>query len=511
MSRRAKASIVASPALVGAVTVLVVIVSVFLAYNANQGLPFVPTYNVSAELPGGANLVAANEVRVGGFRVGIVERIRPQVNPDYPGRATAVIDMKLDKAIEPLPKDTRVAVRPRSALGLKYVALTPGRSAETYAAGDTIPLSSSAKPIEIDEFFSTFNAEYRVNVRTALEGYGSAFAGRGQAINRTIEELVPFTRYLEPVFENLSHPDTALNVFFRRAARVSGEIAPVAASYASLFSNMATTFEALSRSPRALQATVEKGPPTLDAGIRSFPVQRPFLSNAETLFRRLEPVAEEIQQSLPGLADALRVGRPVQRRAPQLYERTDEVFASLRRLVRNPNTLLALTDLTTTVQVAAPLVTWVAPFQSVCNYWNYYWSAIGEHVSEPVRFGTIQRTALKSDNRQQAGRVSTSDSSRPVDVPKSMDHQTSMTGGQPLQALHRQAYQPAVDAQGNADCQAGQSGYMKRLVTGSRYPPSDNPAELGGSHVVLDTETPGLSGGTYKARELGIKSLEDVP
>ena len=36
------ASIAGNPVLIGAATVLVVIVAVFLSYNANQGLPFVP-------------------------------------------------------------------------------------------------------------------------------------------------------------------------------------------------------------------------------------------------------------------------------------------------------------------------------------------------------------------------------------------------------------------------------------------------------------------------------------
>ncbi len=82
MSRRGPhQSIVASPVLVGAVTVLVAIVAVLLAYNANPGLPFVPTYDVKAELPGGSNLVEGNEVRVGGFRVGVVDRIRPASTP----------------------------------------------------------------------------------------------------------------------------------------------------------------------------------------------------------------------------------------------------------------------------------------------------------------------------------------------------------------------------------------------------------------------------------------------
>jgi len=40
-----------NPVLVGAVTILVTTVAVFLAYNANNGLPFVPTYRVSIEVP----------------------------------------------------------------------------------------------------------------------------------------------------------------------------------------------------------------------------------------------------------------------------------------------------------------------------------------------------------------------------------------------------------------------------------------------------------------------------
>ena len=46
MTRRPSASIVANPILVGAVTALVVVVAIFLAYQANEGLPFVPSRSV---------------------------------------------------------------------------------------------------------------------------------------------------------------------------------------------------------------------------------------------------------------------------------------------------------------------------------------------------------------------------------------------------------------------------------------------------------------------------------
>src|SRR4051812_27462475 len=93
-------SVVATPVLIGSVTLLVAIVAVFLAYNANSGLPFVPTFNISAELEGGQNLLKNNDVRIGGFRVGAVDDIRPKVDPKT-GKTIAVIDMKLEKRIEP--------------------------------------------------------------------------------------------------------------------------------------------------------------------------------------------------------------------------------------------------------------------------------------------------------------------------------------------------------------------------------------------------------------------------
>jgi virulence factor Mce-like protein len=498
-----QASIVATPVLIGTVTLLVVIVAVFLAYNANTGLPFVPTFDVRAEVPGGANLVENNDVRVGGFRVGAVEQIKPKVDPKT-GKTIAVIHMKLDKVIEPIPKDSTVYVRPRSNLGLKYVQLTLGNSKEHLRPGDALPLKQATKPIELDEFLSTFDEEMRENQQRALEGFGNALAGRGQSINIAIQQFVPFFTHLTPVMTALSDPDTRLAEFFKATARFSGELAPVARQYASLFGNMATTFEALARDENALRSTIERGPPTLDAGIRSFPVQRPFLADSERLFRHLRPVAVEMEESLPLVRDALATGRPVVRRAPAFYERTENVFRALRSLAEQPSTLLALKDLTTTVKVVAPLIEYVAPYQTVCNYWNYYWSAISEHVSEPVRGGVTQRVNLKSDNRTQDNRMSSSEADKPADVEEDQDPQSAEDPeGNPLVVLHRQAYEPAIDAQGNADCQVGQRGYLDGpLVTGNRYA-----NQLGGNHVVLDSNIPGLSGPTYK----GVPNLSDVP
>ena len=515
MTRRPSSALVASPVLVGAVTLLVACISVVLAVQANSGLPFVPTYNVRAELPGGNNLVVGNEVRIGGFRIGVVETIKPGIasSPEEESqaeqRAIAIVNMKLDKRIEPLPKDTTLLVRPRSALGLKYIEMKLGSSSAGYEPGATIPLANTTKPVELDEFFSLNNEDFRKNLRTVFEGFGNGLAGRGAGINQAIEDLRPFFTHLVPVMTTLSDPDTQLDEFFKQAGRTSAQIAPVANVYAQLFTNMATTFEALSRHEEKLRGTIERAAPTLEEGIRSFPVQRPFMRDLERLNAALEPVAIEFKRSLPPATSAFRVGAPVLDKAPTLYRNTQKVFASLDELAENPNTLLALRDLDNTLDVLTPLVEYVAPYQTVCNYFVYWTTGLSEHVSEIVPGGTAQRTNLKSDNRNQDNRLSASEAERPVDVPAGQDPRTAVSPqGDALQALHNGAYSPSIDGQGNADCRVGQRGYLHGpFIPNGRYGPNED----GGQHVVLSGDTGLLAGGTYKARELGIDNVKDVP
>src|SRR4051812_14537901 len=142
--RRGQASIVANPVLVGAVTVLVTVVAVFLAYNANNGLPFVPTKELNVDIASGSNLVKGNEVREGGFRVGVVEQIDPVTLKN--GETVSRLRLKLDKKVGDIPTDSRIKIRPRSALGLKYIELSRGSAKTEFSDGDTIPVDQTNVP-----------------------------------------------------------------------------------------------------------------------------------------------------------------------------------------------------------------------------------------------------------------------------------------------------------------------------------------------------------------------------
>jgi virulence factor Mce-like protein len=508
--RDGRRQLVASPVLIGAATVLVAIVAVFISYNANQGLPFVPTYKLEVELPNAAKLVKGNEVRAGGFRVGVVDGIhavRRTVNGKE--RSIAQLDLKLDKKIEPLSVDTRFGVRPRSALGLKYVELVPGHASKTFQTGDTVPLrnASPAAP-ELEDVLSTFAPRTRADAQKALLGFGDAFAGRGDDLNTTIAALRPFFARLDPVMRNLSDPRSELSKLVPALGAAAAEVAPVAEVQGRLFGELADTVSAINRDPEALRETIAETPPTLSVATESLRVQTPFLADFADVSRRLQPAAAELRRQLPAINSALAAGVPAFRETPELADRVQQLLQALQNLSENPNTLLSLRDLRRALQVSRPAFEQIAPYQTVCNYLVYFFNPLGTHQSEIVPGGTDERILPKLADLSQANTLGATESIRPVDVPTDQDPKSGM-----LQALHNQLPQPAVDSKGRADCQSGQTGYMNRLITGGRYPPDSSAGGFigGGSHVVVDGNTPGLAGGTYKSRQLGIDNVKDVP
>jgi virulence factor Mce-like protein len=530
MTRRPQASIVASPVLIGAVTLLVTIVAVFLAYNANTGLPFVPTYDVRAELPSGAKLVKGNEVRVGGFRVGLVEDIQPTV---VDGRSVALMKMKLDKVIEPLAVDSQIRVRPRSALGLRYVQIDPGRSEKKLEAGDTIKLSQTSESLDLDDIYAVFQGKTRNDTRSATTGFGDAFAARGPALNEAIESLNPFFFHLTPVMESLADPETDLDQFFKALGRASAEAAPVAAAQAEVFTNMADTFEAFIRDPSSLQATIEKSPPTIDVSIESLKVQRPFLRDFADLSARLRPAARELPRSLPAINAAFATGTPVLPRTVELNANLADSFRALDDLFQSPGTLLALKDIRAALASGRPALDFIAPYQTVCNYTVYFLHPLGELQSQvqngPTGGGTVLSQGVKLVNTSQPNNYGTTEGSRPVDVPPDQSPiGATDEQGNPLHRFYGTGpYPPAIDSQGNADCHAANIGWVKGpLNSRGRYPagmyeaaghPPNHPPgsriqiPTSGNWAVTDSDFPIVSGGTYVSEALGIDNLEDVP
>ena len=547
--------------MVGAVTTLIVIVAVFLAYNANNGLPFVPVYRVSVEIPNAARVGNNNEIRIGGSRVGVVESIEPVVNEAATDTAQAGdgntsvptvgarLNLKLDKTAEPLPQDSVFRVRYKSSFGLKYIEIVRGTGEpapegfvfdgtndsevpgfvgcdlptdpETFS--ESIPEQAKdgcfQPQTEFDAISNTFDTATREDARTNLLGYGNAFAGRGMSLNDAIEGLRPLIENLGPVSRTLADPSTQLRRFFAELGDTARIVVPVSDQQAQFFTNAAVAFAAISSDPEALKATISEGPATLRTAIDTLPRQRPFLAEFAELSRRLRPGVQELRVALPSLNSAVQVGTPVLNRTPALNRDLRSALAELRRLVEQGTTKVSLQRLRETFGEAKPLLRWVVPAQTVCNYFNYWTTFLPESLSDndsvgytfrqgltntppgpiAVQLGPLTLTVPGEAQGPLAGYSGIQANGKAGPLPNPSDDGVFKPTELPI--LHGNPYSPS--GQKDADCQAGQTGY---ILGDLRIPgqPISNP-------TVGVSDIPGSRGPTKLFYEQGgVRTFKDT-
>jgi len=393
MNRRRSGSLASSPLLIGAVTTLIVVVAVYLSYNANNGLPFVPTYKIKVELPQTSGLESSNEVRIGGQRVGIVEKLEAHQNPAT-GQVTAIANLKLEKKVEPLPANTTAAVQSVSTIGLKYLDLEKGTSRRTIKAGGTIPLDQVREPVNIEELFNMFDAKTRTAAQVNTISAGNGLAARGLGLNNTIATLRPLVTNAIPVLHNLAAPATGLRELFIALDRVASQTAPVADANARWYQDLDTFFKAFASVAPSLEAATVGGPPALEQAIFSLPFQASNQIKATEFMRLLRPSAELLTNVGPPLAHAITVGAVNLSAATALNQQLASASEALKNFGENPVVPLALEDFTQTLQFGNPVLAGLAPEQTNCNYFTLAFRNLASLTSENIGVGTLSRAAL---------------------------------------------------------------------------------------------------------------------
>jgi ABC-type transporter Mla subunit MlaD len=458
-TRRRERGLFASPVLIGAVTVLVAIVAVFLAYNANNGLPFVPRYSLHVQVADAEELTSDAEVHMaGGSLVGHVTGIVPGRTAN--GQPIAVLNLALNKTIQPLAVNSTWRIRLKGAIGLKYLQLTPGNSSQNLADGATVPISQTSTEVDLDQVLSQYDAKTRAGVVLTTTGYGEALAGRGLDINNTIGAFVPLVRDLGPVARNLSSKHTDLAGFFHGLENFSSALVPVAQQQAQLYVNLSTTFTSLaSIAVPFFQNWIKETPPTLQTVITDTPTIRPFVQDTTQLFAELAPGFKTLPQSAPVLAQAFLRGI---QNLPGTYQGPDSLNNLLTGLAQhlstfgeNPTVQQGLDRLTLLAKSLGPPLAFLTPAQTTCNYVTLFLRNTSSLVSDPLATGT----------RLRFNAVSMNDVPGAEGVPSQTPYLTpSSDPAVPLGPLHVNPY-PNTAAPGQTfECAAGNEPYNSQAA-----------------------------------------------
>lgn len=472
MNRR-RSSIAASPLLVGAITTLIVVVAVFLSYNANNGLPFVPTYNIKVDLPNATGLQPSNQVRIAGTRVGLVDSLTPHQDPRT-GRISVIADLKLEKKIEPLPANTRAVVQSVSTIGLKYLELERGSSRQTLKAGSTIPVDQTREPVDIEELFNMFDAKTRRAIKVNTNNFGDGLAGRGLGLNNTIAELRPLVTKGVPVLHNLAAPSTGLHELFIALDRAASQTAPVAEDNAEFFSNADTFFKAWASVAPSVEAATRGGPAALRQGTYSLPHEAPFYEAAAEFMHLLRPSAISLRTVAPQLGHAVSQGAVNFAAATKLNARLAESSQALREFAENPVVPLSLEDFQQTLEIGNPLVAGIAPEQVNCNYLTLALRNLASLTSENIGVGSLARAGVL------LAPTGANNEGYPSSAPANGPSEEAIAGTKPLQHqdtknnhLHTNPY-PNVTGPGQAQvCETGNETYVPNQLTIGNLPASD--------------------------------------
>jgi len=502
MDRR-RNSLAASPLLIGAVTTLIVVVAVFLSYNANNGLPFVPTYNIKVELPEGAGLQPSNQVRIAGTRVGVVNALTLRQNRRT-GRVSAIAELKLEKKIEPLPADTKATVLSVSAIGLKYLELEKGTSKATIKAGGTIPVSNTTEPVNIDELFNMFDEKTRTAIKVNTNNFGDGLAGRGLGLNKTIAELRPLVKNAIPVLHNLAAPATGLRQLFADLDKVASQSANAAASEGPGLEYVDTFFKAFASVTRAAEAANEGGPASLQQATHSLAYEAPFYAKITEFAKLLRPSAADLRTIAPTLGHAFAEGAVNLKAATTLNDKLAESSEALAAFGENPVVGLGLEDFQQTLEVADPLLAGIAPAQSYCNYLTLLFRNFANLQTETIGVGTVARAAglLTPTGPNAEGFPASAPAnggSTQLDLQKHVVENNY---------LHSNPYPNVAGAGQPRVCEAGNETYIPKQTTIGNLPASDV-----GNHRELTSREQDMFGEKYESeaqlKALGLKTAKE--
>lgn len=380
-------------ALIGSVVILVATIATVISFSAGTGLPFVPTYKVTVELPDAGRLNVGAPVRVGGARVGIVKALHA-VAPTAAHPSFARADLAIDPKLSPLPIDSRVRLRPISILGGKYLSIELGTSARKLADGEALPLGQAVKTVDIDQALRIFEPRTRLALQRTLTGFGDALAGRGGAFNAAIAGLDHMILPLGRVADTLAAPSTGLARFVQGGERLAGALAPVGPQLHGLILHAGPTLAALRGTDDALGELIESTPRLERTVTPALTEIQPILEDATYVSRNLRNGTRHLPGAARELDGALRAGRTPLRRTPVVARRLQALFKTLRAFVRDPNTPGSLRILTQATDILTPLLRTITPAQTVCNTFTLAARNLADDRSQGDANGSFARTAL---------------------------------------------------------------------------------------------------------------------
>ena len=352
----------ANPFTVGAIVLVVVAIGTYLGFTKH--IPFTQGFEVKAVFQSANSIRKNSPVRIAGVNVGKVVKVEGQ-----PGTDAAVVTLEIDSKGLPIHKDAEAKIRPRIFLeGNFSVDLSPGTpSSPTLSSGDTIPVTQTATPVQLDQILTALQQDTRTSLQQALDGFGAGLtrkptlaedreadpSTRGQTAAQSLNDAIKYgasagknTAIVSQALlgtnpGDLSRLIAGLDKVSRGLDTNESQLQDLLVNFNRTVAATASESSNLRRSVGLLGPTVQNADRALTSLDASFPATRAF---ATDILPGVEQTGPTIAASFPWIAQttALLAPNELQGLAAQLAPTTK----SLAQVVNSSLSLLPQADLT---------------------------------------------------------------------------------------------------------------------------------------------------------------------
>ena len=302
----------------------------YVGFNAPNSIPGRGYYHLTAQLNQADNLTGHYQIRIAGRLVGQV--LNPRVE-----NGKAVVDLQMEKDVGPLLSDTRIRVRPRSPIGVRFVQLEPGTRGTPLKDGAVLPASQASSSLPLDEVLSTFDPKTRARTQELLAGLGGGFAGRGDDVNATLASAPDFLRLTDQVTTTINRRAGAPQSLVNGTQAAAAAADPVRDTIATGFAPEARASKAFADSRAEIGRLLQVAPGTLRGTRDGLAASTPLLNETSGFAKAARPLLQAAPASLRQTSALMREARPATRRL-------SDTLHLAQRAVNPTLALLKITD-----------------------------------------------------------------------------------------------------------------------------------------------------------------------
>ena len=264
---------------------VLVVACIGVFFGFTKHIPFTHGFRVKAVFESSNSIRKNSPVRIAGVNVGKVTKVEGK-----PGSDAAVVTMEINGKGLPIHKDATMKIRPRIFLeGNFFVDVTPGTpSAPTIDDGDTIPMTQTATPVQLDQVLSALQSDTRTSLQKTLDGLGTGLtykpskaqdtdadpSARGESAGQSLNDAIRYgerslkgTAIVADAF--LGTEDHDLSRLIDGLSRTTEGLGRNEAQLKDLVTNFNTTVAATASQAANLRASIRLLGPTLQNADRA--------------------------------------------------------------------------------------------------------------------------------------------------------------------------------------------------------------------------------------------------